>query len=139
MIAFIWPTVRYSMGSSSQKTSSSSLGLSYELDLFGRLSAERKEAALKAEASEYDALSARLTLIATLANVYWNIVYYKDAIDLSIQNIKDSKDTFAIMKDRYNNGDISELELVEARRDVIDMQTGLAENETSLKNNILAP
>lgn len=127
-----------SHGSSSQKTSSSSLGLSYELDLFGRLSAERKEAALKAEASEYDALSARLTLIATLANVYWNIVYYKDAIDLSIQNIKDSKDTFAIMQDRYNNGDISELELVEARRDVIDMQTGLAENETSLKNNITA-
>lgn len=125
-------------GGSSSKNANSSLGLSYEVDLFGRVNAETKVKNFELEASEYDALTARLTLISSIAKVYWNIVFYADAVNLSEQNIKDSEENLKIMIERHESGNISEISLVEAKRDLIDMQTSLAENETELKKNITA-
>lgn len=127
-----------SKSSSSNKSSSSSIGLSYEVDLFGKLSAQRKQSSLEFKATEFDALTARMTLISTVAKIYWDIIYYQDAIDLSIQNINHSKETLIIMQERYASGDVSELELIESKRDLLNMQETLAENETLLKNNLTA-
>ncbi|MBP3747965.1 MAG: efflux transporter outer membrane subunit [Ruminobacter sp.] len=122
----------------SRRSSDSSLKVSYELDLFGRLAADSKAAAYDLESKTYDARAARLSVSASVANVYWQIVYYKDAIRLSESNLKDSEDTFAIMKSRYDNGSISELELLQAKTDLIEVQTTLAEQRNSYKNSISA-
>ena len=122
----------------SRKSSDSSLKVSYELDLFGRLAADSKAAAYDLESTTYDARAARLSVSASVASVYWQIVYYKDAIRLSESNLKDSEDTFAIMKSRYDNGSISELELLQAKTDLIEVQTTLAEQRNSYKNSISA-
>lgn len=141
------PTLSGSIGSgvnkklnegTSTNNSSSSLGLSYEIDLFGKLSAERKASSFSAQKAQYDALAARLTLASTVAKVYWQIVYYKDAISLGEQNLADSKKTYSIMLDRYENGNVSELEVVQAKRDLIDMETTLKEHRTNLANSITA-
>lgn len=122
----------------SRKSSDSSLKVSYELDLFGRLAADSKAAAYDLESKTYDARAARLSVSASVANVYWQIVYYKDAIRLSESNLKDSEETFAIMKSRYENGSISELELLQAKTDLIEVQTTLAEQRNNFKNSISA-
>lgn len=122
----------------SRRSSDSSLKVSYELDLFGRLAADSKAAAYDLESKTYDARAARLSVSASVANVYWQIVYYKDAIRLSESNLKDSEDTFAIMKSRYDNGSISELELLQAKTDLIEVQTTLAEQRNNFKNSISA-
>lgn len=122
----------------SHKSSDSSLKVSYELDLFGRLAADSKAAAYDLESKTYDARAARLSVSASVASVYWQIVYYKDAIRLSESNLKDSEETFAIMKSRYENGSISELELLQAKTDLIEVQTTLAEQRNNFKNSISA-
>ena len=122
----------------SRKSSDSSLKVSYELDLFGRLAADSKAAAYDLESKTYDARAARLSVSASVANVYWQIVYYKDAIRLSESSLKDSEETFAIMKSRYENGSISELELLQAKTDLIEVQTTLAEQRNNFKNSISA-
>ncbi len=122
----------------SRKSSDSSLKVSYELDLFGRLAADSKVAVYDLESKTYDARAARLSVSASVANVYWQIVYYKDAIRLSESNLKDSEETFAIMKSRYENGSISELELLQAKTDLIEVQTTLAEQRNNFKNSISA-
>lgn len=122
----------------SRRSSDSSLKVSYELDLFGRLAADSKAAAYDLESKTYDARAARLSVSASIANVYWQIVYYKDAIRLSESNLKDSEETFAIMKSRYENGSISELELLQAKTDLIEVQTTLAEQRNNFKNSISA-
>ena len=122
----------------SRKSSDSSLKVSYELVLFGRLAADSKAAAYDLESKTYDARAARLSVSASVANVYWQIVYYKDAIRLSESNLKDSEETFAIMKSRYENGSISELELLQAKTDLIEVQTTLAEQRNNFKNSISA-
>lgn len=122
----------------SRRSSDSSLKVSYELDLFGRLAADSKAAAYDLESKTYDARAARLSVSASVANVYWQIVYYKDAIRLSESNLKDSEETFAIMKSRYENGSISELELLQAKTDLIEVQTTLAEQRNNFKNSISA-
>lgn len=124
--------------SSFSKNASSGISLSYEIDLFGRLSAERKASAYSAEAALYDAKAARLTVAGTVAKIYWQIVYYKDTVRLWEDNLEDSKKTFDIMQDRYQNGDISELELVQAKRDYLENETSLMEAQTNLVNSISA-
>ena len=104
----------------SSRSSSSSLNVGYEVDIFGRLSADSKSAAYTVEAKEYDAETARLTVSAEVARLYWQIVYYKDAVRLSENNLKDSEDTFRIMQSRYDTGKISELELVQAKTDLLE-------------------
>ena len=122
----------------SSRSSSSSLNVGYEVDIFGRLSADSKSAAYTVEAKEYDAETARLTVSAEVARLYWQIVYYKDAVRLSENNLKDSEDTFRIMQSRYDTGKISELELVQAKTDLLEINTTLAEQKSRLDNSVSA-
>lgn len=122
----------------SNRSSDSSLKVSYELDLFGRLSAESKAASYNVEAKTFDARAARLSVSASVASVYWQIVYYKDAIRLSENNLQDSEKTYSIMKTRFDSGYISELELLQAKTDLIEVRTTLAEQNNNLKNSISA-
>ena len=129
---------RIDVSEHSKKNSSSKLSLSYEVDIFGKLSAERNVANLAAHASVFDVKAAKLTLISNVASIYWQIVYLKDAVRLSEANFKDSKETLEIMENRYTNGDISELEFVQAKRDFLNTETSLAEYKTKLDNSISA-
>ena len=122
----------------SNRSSDSSFKVSYELDLFGRLSAESKAASYNVEAKTFDARAARLSVSASVASVYWQIVYYKDAIRLSENNLQDSEKTYSIMKTRFDSGYISELELLQAKTDLIEVRTTLAEQNNNLKNSISA-
>lgn len=122
----------------SSRSSSSSLNVGYEVDIFGRLSADSKSAAYTVEAKEHDAETARLTVSAEVARLYWQIVYYKDAVRLSENNLKDSEDTFRIMQSRYDSGKISELELVQAKTDLLEINTTLAEQKSRLDNSVSA-
>ncbi|MGN1392924.1 MAG: TolC family protein [Succinivibrionaceae bacterium] len=125
-------------GESSKKSSSSNLGLSYELDLFGKLSAERKVSNYSAESTLYDAQTARLMVASSVATIYWKIVYYKEAVRIGEANLSDSKETFDIIKSRFENGSVSELEYIQAKRDMVEVETNLHNYRTGLVNSISA-
>lgn len=76
-------TWMFSDGKDVTSSSSSSLGISYEVDLFGRLKAERDSAAHTYQASEEDLQATRLALIFQAADYYWNIGYYNDLLRLN--------------------------------------------------------
>ncbi len=125
-------------GSHSSLYGKSGLNISYEVDLFGRLSAERKAQALSAEAAVQDARASRMTVAGTVAKLYWSLLYYQDAIKLLKENLDSSMARQKLMQLRYDSGKLSELDLSESRVEVVSVMSQIDENETKLRNTIAA-
>ena len=125
-------------GSHSSLYGKSGLSISYEADLFGRLSAERKAQTLTAEAALQDARAARMTVAGTVAKLYWSLLYYQDAIKLLKENLESSMSRQKLMQLRYDSGKLSELDLSESRVEVVSVMSQIDDNETKLRNTIAA-
>ncbi len=124
--------------SSFSKSGAGSLSVSYELDLFGRLAAERKASNLSAEAAVLDAKTARLTVAGSVAQLYWQLLYYQDAVKLTQENIEESTESLKLMKSRFDSGDVSELEVSQSESDVVSCRLAIENAKTSLENTIAA-
>jgi NodT family efflux transporter outer membrane factor (OMF) lipoprotein len=95
---------------------STDLSVSYELDLWGRVSATVDAAQWTAIASAADRESTAQSLVATTASLYWEIGYLKDRIRLSQDSIAYAKQTLSLTKLQYRTGSVSELNVLEAKR-----------------------
>ncbi len=149
--ADLFPTLSGSLGASSQKklnkgrsltnNFSGELGLNYELDLYGKISDETTAQELEYTASVQDRESAKLTLINTVIDLYFNLEYLKNIILLSEQNIEAYKNILEITQKRYQLGKADKLEIAQARKSLVSeentllsAQTQFKETEQSLRN-----
>ena len=106
--------------------SSASVGISYELDLFGRLKAERDVDRMAYEASVWDFKAAKLTIAVNIAKLYWQLAYFHDALAFEQQNLKDYEKILEKIKIRYDAGAISRYDY-----------NRTVEQSLSSKNNII--
>ncbi|MGL6334103.1 efflux transporter outer membrane subunit [Aeromonas jandaei] len=129
------PSVNGSLGASSNKdlksgksTSSMgpSLGLSYEVDLWGKLASARDQASWEAAASEQDLASTRLMLIGNSLEQYWQLGYLASAITLSEQQLANLARTEQLTQAKYKAGAITRLDLAQARQQQAGKQAELA-------------
>ncbi|WJF91878.1 efflux transporter outer membrane subunit [Paraburkholderia bonniea] len=100
------------------RSSNLNASLSYELDLWGKLAAQRDAAAWEAHASAEDREATRLTLIGTTAGVYWQLGYLNQQIALGEANIADAQRTLELVQARYAAGAVSGLDLAQAEQNV---------------------
>jgi NodT family efflux transporter outer membrane factor (OMF) lipoprotein len=113
-------------GSGSGSTSySASVGVSYEVDLWGRLGAARSSARWAAKASAEDLESAALALTATTANLYWQLGYLNQRVTLAAQGLADAQKTQELVQVRYRAGAISGLDAAEAEQNLASQQVAL--------------
>lgn len=117
-------------------TYSATLGVSYEADLWGRLSRLHDAAEWEAVATEEDRRSTALSLVGTTMKLYWQIAYDNVRLQLSEQNIEYAKTTLELMEAKEKYGVASELETNEARQDVAalsaDRQSLLQERQENI-------
>lgn len=66
--------------SKARNNSSTSLSLSYDVDLWGRIAANRAAAGMEAMASAEDVEAARLTVIAATLSTWWQLAYANHSI-----------------------------------------------------------
>ena len=92
------------------------LSLSYELDLWGRLSAVRDAAAWEAQATEADRQAAALSLIGTTADLYWQAAFLNQRIASSQASIAYAEKTLALTRSKFNAGAVSRLDVVSAEQ-----------------------
>ncbi|WP_226911398.1 efflux transporter outer membrane subunit [Gallaecimonas mangrovi] len=116
-------------GTSSDASYSSTLSLSYEVDLWGHLSSARDAAEWEAIATEYDRQESALALVGTTADLYWELGYLNQAIADGKASIEYVKKTLALVEIRYKAGSVSRLELLEARQAVASQESDLASLE----------
>lgn len=100
-----------------QQTQSGGIALSasYEVDLWGKLAAQRDASAWEAHATEQDRQSARLAVIATTATLYWQLAYLNRQISLSSADIADATRAVDLAESRHRAGAASALDVTLAR------------------------
>ena len=99
---------------STSRNSGASLGLSYEVDLWGRLAQTRNAQQWEAEATQQDRQATALTLAGTTASLYWQIAYLNERLAHADQSLAYTQRTLALVQVQYRAGSVSALELREA-------------------------
>jgi NodT family efflux transporter outer membrane factor (OMF) lipoprotein len=108
----------------SNRSNSVNAGVSYELDLWGRLGSLNDAAQWEALATEEDRESTALALIGTTASLYWQGAYLNQRIALGEQSIAYAEQTLALVQVQYRAGAVSLLELSEAQQNVAAQRAG---------------
>ena len=109
------------------ESTSASVGLAWEVDLFGRLDARRDAARFEAQATAEDRDGVFLTLVGTTASLYWQIALANERIALGEQSLVYARRTQSLVKTQYEAGAISALEVHEVEQTVTAQEAALAD------------
>ncbi|MDZ3992283.1 efflux transporter outer membrane subunit [Pseudomonas sp. Teo4] len=91
------------------------LGVSYELDLFGRLRSLSQAAAEQYLASDAARYSVQVSLVADVATAYLTWRADQDQLTLARSTLKSQSDSLGLVEDRLNNGTASQIDVRQAR------------------------
>jgi len=109
------------------RSNSVSVGVSYELDLWGRLGNQRDAARWAAVATEEDRRSTALALVGTTMNLYWEAAFLNQRIANAETSIAHARRTLELVRTQYEAGAVSGLEMAEAERNVLNEQQALTQ------------
>lgn len=129
-----FPSASGSLGvSSSDNTSySSSLSVSYEADLYGKLVAATRSANWEAVATEEDRQASRLSLIGTACELYWRIAYTHQQITSGQQDLDYALKVQNLVNIQHDAGSASGVEVAEADQTVNSQRASLADLQQQL-------
>ncbi|MBY8317688.1 efflux transporter outer membrane subunit [Vibrio fluvialis] len=109
-------------GGDSSKSYQASLSVSYELDLWGKLSAAKDAAMWTALATQQEREATAQSLVATTAQLYWQIGYLNQRVELSNNDIKDAEETLALTQSQYRHGSVTRVNVLEAERTLAGLE-----------------
>ncbi|WP_407595394.1 efflux transporter outer membrane subunit [Acinetobacter lwoffii] len=104
-------------------------GLSYELDLFGKLANQTEAARWEALASEEDLQATAQSLIGTTAQLYWQLAYLNERYSVVQQNLATAQKTYDLVRGQYRAGAVSGLDLTQAEQAIQSQQATLSQIE----------
>ena len=133
--ANLWPTPSASLNASrsraldgdspATRAASTSLGLSWEADLWGKLAAQRDQAAWEAAATAQDREAAAQALVATVAKAYWQIALLDAQIASQQASIATARQTLTLVDTQYQAGAVSGLEQAQTRQALAAQEAAL--------------
>lgn len=106
----------------STRNSSASLSMSYELDLWGKLSNQREAAYLELQATKADCQAFALSLTGTTAQLYWQLAYLNQLLTLNTADLDSAEKTLSIAQTKYDVGAYSELDTAQAEMNLSNQQ-----------------
>jgi NodT family efflux transporter outer membrane factor (OMF) lipoprotein len=89
----------------------STLDLSWELDLWGRIRRGMEAATADAEALEHDQRGVILTMLGDLGSAYFELRELDELIELAERTLRTRRDSFAIITSRYQAGLAADLDV----------------------------
>ena len=116
------------------RSSGTSLGASYEVDLWNKLGSQRDVALWEARATEQDRAATALALVGTTAQLYWQLGYLNQRLAASLQSIATAEKTLQLVQAQANAGAVGGLELAEARQSLLSLQA----SHTTLQQQAVA-
>ena len=102
-------------------------GVSYELDLFGKLARQTEASRWEALATEQDLQATGQSLIATTANLYWQLGYLNERYSTVQQNLASTQKTYELVRSQYRAGAVSGLDLTQAEQAVQSQKASLSQ------------
>ena len=110
----------------------SGVSLSYEIDLWRKLANSADAAMWEANATKYDLEAARLALINSIADAYFEAKYQKESINLYEKTLKNYEELEAIIKAKFELGKEEELSLKQVKSSVISAKNRILNAAKSL-------
>lgn len=111
---------------------STALSVSYELDLWGRVSSALDTKTWIAVASEFDREATAQSLVSTTASLYWQIGYLNQRINYAKESIDYVKQTLKLTQKQYKAGAVSALNVLEARQHLASQESSFSELQHQL-------
>lgn len=110
---------------------SASLGFSaFELDLFGRIRSLTNQAIETYYSVEEEAKSAQLSLVAETAAMYLQLVSDREVYDLTVATAENRRKTYELIKQKFEAGVASDLDVSQARTILEEAMVSLASAAT---------
>ena len=119
-------------GGSWNESYKSGISLSYEIDLWRKLANSTDAAMWEANATKYDLQAARLALINSVADAYFEAKYQKESINLYEKTLKNYEELEAIIKAKFELGKEEELSLKQVKSSVISAKNRILNASKSL-------
>src|SRR6056297_316581 len=125
---------------SSTRTESSSAGLTinYEIDIWGSNIAAWQGQKASFSASRYDYEATRLSLVAGVANAYWQILALRDRLAIARRNLEIAERLFTIVEARHRYGAATALDLSRQRTTVMVQRDALLPLEMQERQSLRA-
>lgn len=90
----------------------------WEIDFFGRLRSLKDRALQEYLATEQARRSAQILLVSSVADTYLTLAADRENLTLAETTLKAQKDSYDLIKRRYDRGHVSELDLYQAQTQV---------------------
>jgi outer membrane protein, multidrug efflux system len=134
--ASLFPSLNLGFGTSSAATrrdgttsksegSNTALSASYEVDLWGKNAAGVRGAEASLQATRYDRDTARLTLIAGVANAYFEVVSLRSRLAVARENLAIAERVLSLVQARARNGAVSPLDVARQEGAVFSQRAAL--------------
>lgn len=108
--------------------------LSWEIDLWGKLKGERKEAQALFLAQSENIRAIKLQLITQTASTYYNLIFLNNQL-IEIKSMKDlAENSVQLIEKQYNYGDATTTAVKQAKDQVFDLEKTIAEIIQSISN-----
>ena len=114
-------------GENSSKGVSLKTDVSYEVDLFGKLARQTEASRWEALATEQDLQATGQSLVATTANLYWQLGYLNERYSTVLQNLASTQKTYELVRSQYKAGAVSGLDLTQAEQSVQSQKASLSQ------------
>ena len=107
-------------------------GVSYELDLFGKLARQTEAAKWEALATAQDLQATAQTLIGITTKLYWQLAYLNESLSTAQQSLATSEKLYSLVNTQYQAGAVSGLDLTQAEQSVQSQKANLSQIQQSL-------
>jgi NodT family efflux transporter outer membrane factor (OMF) lipoprotein len=107
------------------ESSSATLSAAYEVDLWGRNAAGVRGAEASLQATRFDHDAARLTLIAGVADAYFELLSLRGRVALARDNLGIAERVLALVQARARNGAVSPLDVARQEAAVLSQRAAL--------------
>jgi len=114
-------------GNDSSRGLSTSVGVSYELDLFGKLANQTEASRWEALATEQDLQATAQSLVGTTAKLYWQLGYLNERYQTIQQNLASAQKIYSLVQTQYKMGAVSGLDLTQAEQSVQSQKASLSQ------------
>lgn len=126
--------------SASNESYRATLGLSYEVDLFGRNRARRDAAQADLEATQFDREALKLVVAGDVSTAYFQLLTLKERVAIAERNLTRAEDVYKVIEAQYSEGRLSGLEMAQQRVELASARAQLSSirNQQATTRNALA-
>ena len=148
--ATLFPALNFDAGSSRRETrvdggnwqsgdtSSASLSASYEVDLWGKNAFGLRSAEAALRASRFDQETVRLTLVAGVANAYFQVLSLRGRLVVARENLAIAERVFKVVDARARNGAVSALDLARQQAAVLTQRAAIPPLDLQQRQTLFA-